>query len=1393
MSRDRTVWRLRLVTCSLALVAVAFWQRPGLIAADTDLGLVLDPGKLLARSATLWQPESDFGHVGEPASYLFPTGPFFAVGELAQVPGWVVQRAWWATVLVVAFLGVVRLTGALGIQSSAARVVAGFGYALAPAMLSELGTNSAGRWTVALAPWVLLPVVRASGGGRPRRLAAVSGLVAAGLGAVNPLGVIAVLVPVGCYLLLAPRWPGGWQARGRFAAWWVGSVAVATSWWWGPFLLARPHAPPVLDWSEPAGTTTAHASLANALRGVADWQSYAWLGGGEPVLPGGWQLATQPAVIFASAVVAALGLAGLAMRNAPAGRALLVSVVIGLGVITLGHTASGVVGPFAEQALALLDGPAAEVREMPGFDVMLWLPLAIGLAHLVSELRWPGRSATTVRAVALGTAGAAVLVTAAPALTGGLARESSFPAVPAHWSEVAEWLGQQAATGRALLVPGASAGVYQWGTTLDEPLGALTASPWAVRDLTPVSSAGNIRLLDAVERRLEAGDGGPGLATVLERAGVTHLVVRNDLDSVAAGTPRSLLLYEAIRNTPGLTWAGSFGDRYGSLPPPGSAVDGGLSPVFSAVDIFRVGDPAEESRVRAYPLESSLRISGAPESLLTAADAGLLDGRAALVAGDGATVVDPSPQPLITDGLRRRAAWFGDARNNTTETLRAGEQPGPSGSPHRDYLPVDDARRETVAVVDGVRDVTASSSAAHPDTEGVHGPEYSPWAALDGEPSTAWLSGDVGFVVGQWLEVDFEDPVDIAAIGITLYEGQPLPARATRLRVTTDTGSADADVRPGEAAQRLAVPDGPTGRLRVTVLETEPGPAAQFGIRELTIPGVNVSRSLRAPTVTDGDLGGRGGPAAVVLSVADGQHGDCAPYGESWRCGRALVRSGEEVAVLDRRVELPTWGGYDVSGQVSGRPGRDLERLIELDPAGIRASASSRFASDPVGWAQSAVDGNPGTSWIAAADDPRPRLELRWSEERRVRGLELTHASGLAASRPVRLLITGGGATFTADVGEAGDVAFDQPVEASNLAVEILESAPVLNRDPVFGGITTMPPGISELTVRGAEDLVRPIDLEAPLELECGHGPPVTINGRSLPTSVHGTVGDALTGRPLELHGCPADVLRLAAGSHHIAVGSTPETRPRQLTLTPVGGLAPVAAAPPVDVHAWEPARRIVAVAERTSPVLLTVPENANPGWEATLDGMPLASVRHDGWAQGYVVPPGEAGFVVLTFRPDSIYREILIAGVVGVLLVVAGAVFLDSGGAVRASTGRQRPRHRSWNRSDWLRWGAGLAAGVTALWVLGGAAGLVAAGAAVVAVAVAVRLAAAGVAITVGVVALGAGAGALAALRPWPDLDPGGLSWGAQVLVLAALALALLAQPIHDLTRRISGVSMKR
>ncbi len=161
-------------------------------------------------------------------------GPFFGVGELVGLPGWVVQRLWWALLLCVAFVGLVRVCRALGLGTPGSAVLAGFAYALSPHVLSLVGPTSVEAWPTAVAPWVLLPLVRGAESGSPRRAAALSALAVAMCGGVNAVATSAVL-PVGMVWLLTrgrgPRrrsllvwWPAADGARDTVV---VGAAAAA--------------------------------------------------------------------------------------------------------------------------------------------------------------------------------------------------------------------------------------------------------------------------------------------------------------------------------------------------------------------------------------------------------------------------------------------------------------------------------------------------------------------------------------------------------------------------------------------------------------------------------------------------------------------------------------------------------------------------------------------------------------------------------------------------------------------------------------------------------------------------------------------------------------------------------------------------------------------------------------------------------------------------------------------------------------------------------------------------------------------------------------------------------------------------------------------------------------
>src|SRR5947209_2730239 len=111
--------RLRSALIPVGLAAFAFAlavaQRPGRTTTDTKINLNVGPVGFLGAVASACTSTGQLGHVwgGQYARYLFPMGPFFALGHLLGASPWLVERVWLGSLLALAAWGTVRLLDAM--------------------------------------------------------------------------------------------------------------------------------------------------------------------------------------------------------------------------------------------------------------------------------------------------------------------------------------------------------------------------------------------------------------------------------------------------------------------------------------------------------------------------------------------------------------------------------------------------------------------------------------------------------------------------------------------------------------------------------------------------------------------------------------------------------------------------------------------------------------------------------------------------------------------------------------------------------------------------------------------------------------------------------------------------------------------------------------------------------------------------------------------------------------------------------------------------------------------------------------------------------------------------------------------------------------------------------
>ncbi|MFI5054361.1 MAG: alpha-(1-_3)-arabinofuranosyltransferase family protein, partial [Acidimicrobiia bacterium] len=264
-----------LLLAGLAYVPVML-TAPGRVVADTKSYLYLDPGRLLERATSMWDPNIGMGTVThQNIGYLFPMGPFFWVFHTLGVPAWVSQRIWLGSILFLAGLGVLFLMRTLHVHGPGVPV------AVLLFMLTPYSLDFASRISVLLLPfaalpWMLALVIRALRDDGGWRYPAIFAIVVQVVGGVNATALVfAGLAPV-LWIIYAAAISR--EVRGRQALVVVGKVALltilASLWWIAGLSLQSGYGINVLKYTETLETVSRASIASEVLRGLGYWFFY---------------------------------------------------------------------------------------------------------------------------------------------------------------------------------------------------------------------------------------------------------------------------------------------------------------------------------------------------------------------------------------------------------------------------------------------------------------------------------------------------------------------------------------------------------------------------------------------------------------------------------------------------------------------------------------------------------------------------------------------------------------------------------------------------------------------------------------------------------------------------------------------------------------------------------------------------------------------------------------------------------------------------------------------------------------------------------------------------------------------------------------------------------------
>ena len=1267
----QTLVTLVVVALTLALNLV---QQPGLITFDTKLDLQFDPAGFLSRSLSLWNGDSAVGGLQNQASgYLFPMGPLFWLGHALGVPMWVWERLWSAAVMLLAYGGARRLASHWPGITSVGAVLAGLTYMLAPRVLTTVGGLSGETLPAAVLPWTVLPLVLYLRGKQRGHVAFLwSAATLPWMGGQNATLVFAcLLLPA---MLLGLTGGRTWRRRLRDLVVWGILVVLASLWWLVPLFLLGGYAPPFLDFIESAHNTASDTGWLSSMRGTSHWVAF-FPGGGSAGWSGGYALASSPFLLVTTVLTAGAGLLGLARPDLWARRTLVATVLVGLAVLTSGTglwAGSVLSGPWLDS----LDTWLAPLRNVHKFDPLVRLPLSLGLGAMVSTglpaLLVQIRSFPSSRlrpAVFVLTAVVALVVgaAAAPAASGKLRSDDGMQDISSAWGEAVHYLNGQPGPVSVLVLPGSGFATQYWGRTVDEPIQVLGGPPWLARAQVTVAPAGTLRLMDSIERQVDQGRPQPELSAAFRRLGITHVVVRNDLNPQETDAPPPDVVYASLAGASDLRSVAQFGSKSGG---------------HHEVEVFALDDEGADPRVSVMDWADRQGVQGGQEVVNELVAAGLVgaDQATVLASGESGERTD-----IVTDSNQRIERSFGRVHAAASGIMTEHEAfrlPRPVLDYTGDQVP--DA--QTTAEYEGAELVTASSSRGYADILGPVRPEEHPYAAYDGSVFTAWATAPFTSPTGQWIEARFDEPADPGHVDLLFDTANGAEVQSVRL--TTDGGTRTVGVGEDGRAADIDLPGTSTRTVRLTVAQAS-GNNKQVRLTDFNIRGHGINRSLRLPgEVTAG--------TAVHLS-GELPRRACLTTETGVSCEQSRQRETPETAGFDRTVEVGEPSGWRLAGRAVATHGPATERLFApLSDEMVSLTATSTFAGDPSVVAANAFDGRLDTGWYSSPVDDAPGLQLSWRKQRVIKEVTAILSKDQPGILPATLVVDPltrkGKPQLVATTGDRAGVM--KPVRTNRLRVTVL---PESDRPD---GV-----GLSELRIKGLQHLRFTPDLSAPTGVVCGFGPTIEIGGRTIETRVTGTLADVVDGAELEVQPCDTAVAPVGVGTQRIRVTNPAGFAVSNLWLEPPAASDAVETwASTAEVRSWSPTERTVAVRTQGEAVVVLA-QSRNRGWRASIDGSRLEPVVIDGWKQAWHVPAGTSGDVKMEFSPQGPFRLGIVLGLVIAGLLSAAALYTLML-ARRRPWGRHRrgvapqgsPRETTWPPRGFHRFGMVAGAGILAL-----------------------------------------------------------------------------------------------